>query len=343
MTNNQSNNLTTQALYKEVKEILDFAKKSAVTAINSSMVKAYWLIGKKNIEEQQKGKKRANYGEELLKTLSKQLTNDFGRGFSYANLKNFRQFYLVNPDFEKSYTLCSKLSWSHNRLIMRVKNKKERLFYLQESFNQNWSVRTLQRQLKTNYYQRLLTNQQPILKQKEEKDTIFNFVKDPYIFEFLGLSENIQGKESVLEKSIINNLQQFLLELGKGFSFVDRQFRISSETHHFYIDLVFYNYLLKCFVVIDLKTNKLTHQDIGQMDMYVRMFDDLKRGNDDNPTIGIILCTDKDETIVKYSVLSENKHLFASKYALILPTEEELQLQLEQKLQLLEGANFEEE
>jgi len=206
---------------------------------------------------------------------------------------------------------------------MRLENKAEREYYIREASEQNWSSRVLERNIKTGYYRRLLSSQQPV-KSEMDKYNPANFIKDPYVAEFLNIPENLTGKESLLETALIGNLKQFLLELGKGFSFVDRQMRISTETSHFYVDLVFYNYLLKCFVIIDLKTRKLSHADIGQMDMYVRMFDTLKRGEDDNPTLGIILCTEKDETVVKYSILKENKQLFASKYKTVLPTEEEL-------------------
>ena len=207
---------------------------------------------------------------------------------------------------------------------MRLNDSEERVFYIHEASSQNWSSRQLTRNIKSGYYQRIISTQENSAVSEVERYSPAEFIKDPYILEFLNVPEDLIGKESVLEQALIGNLQKFLLELGKGFSFVDRQMRISTETSHFYIDLVFYNYLLKCFVVIDLKTRKLSHADIGQMDMYVRMFDALKRGDDDNPTLGIILCTDKDETLVKYSVLQENKHLFASKYQTVLPTEEEL-------------------
>jgi predicted nuclease of restriction endonuclease-like (RecB) superfamily len=213
---------------------------------------------------------------------------------------------------------------------MRLDSEKSRQYYLNESRMQGWSVRVLERNIRTSYFERLLSSQKPALLETESVNTLIkeNLIKDPYVLEFLDLPENPTPKETSIESAIINNLQAFLLEMGRGFSFVGRQFRISSETTHFYIDLVFYNYLLKCFVVIDLKTQKLTHQDIGQMDMYVRMFDNLKRGEDDNPTIGIILCTEKDEVIAKYSVLAESRQIFASKYKLILPTEEELTAEL---------------
>ncbi|MDA3811520.1 MAG: PDDEXK nuclease domain-containing protein [Spirochaetaceae bacterium] len=325
--------------YSDVKEILHKARENSYKAINSAMVDAYWQIGMRIVEEEQNGQNRAGYGDSLIKNLSKFLVYELGKGFSVANLKNFRQFYITFKDDEKSYTLCSFLSWSHIRLIMRLEKRDVREYYLNESREQNWSVRLLQRNIKSGYYQRLLSTQKeenPVKENKLIKDHL-DFIKDPYILEFLGLSDVSKYYESTLEQAIISNLQKFLLELGKGFSFVGRQFRISTETSHFFLDLVFYNYILKCFVIIDLKTGKLTHQDIGQMDMYVRMFDDLKRGEDDNPTIGIILCTDKDETIVKYSVLKENEHIFASKYKTVLPTEEELSRELEnEKRYLLE-------
>jgi predicted nuclease of restriction endonuclease-like (RecB) superfamily len=224
---------------------------------------------------------------------------------------------------------------------MRLDNEKARHYYLTEAREQNWSVRILERNIKSGYYERLLSTQKGDIAGdgKSSRDNKTDeLIKDPYVLEFLGIPEDSDGKESRLESAIIGHLREFLLEMGRGFSFVGRQFRISTETSHFYIDLVFYNYLLKCFVVIDLKTQKLTHQDIGQMDMYVRMFDDLKRGEDDNPTIGIILCTDKDETIVKYSILEESRRIFASKYQLILPTEEELAAEFERNTRYLREA-----
>ena len=335
------NNLAETSVYSDILKIIQSARTKTRKVINSAMVESYWMIGKRIVEEEQKGKERAEYGQQLIKNLSVKLNNEFGKGFSIANLKNIRKFYLTYLDDPKGYTLCSFLSWSHNRLIMRIEYPQARLFYLKESKAANWSVRQLQRNIDSQYFQRTLstTNQEnsPQVSNSENTLKIKDFFKDPYVLEFLNLSENNHLKESHLEHSLINNLQSFLLELGKGFCFVDRQFRISTETSHFYIDLVFYNYLLKCFVIIDLKTTKLTHQDIGQMDMYVRMFDDLKRGDDDNPTIGIILCKDKDHTLVKYSVLKESEQLFASKYRLVLPTEKELEEELAREIRLIEG------
>jgi len=315
--------------YTEIKQILQNARSKAQTAVNSAMVEAYWLIGKRIVEEEQSGESKAKYGKRLMEGLSKALTIDFGKGFSYANLYNCRQFYLKFSDKEILYTLCRELSWSHLRLIMRVDNPKAVQYYCRESREENWSVRQLERNIKSNYFQRILSSNNENV--KSENDQILDFIKDPYVLEFLQLPENKSVLESTLEKAIISDLKNFLLEMGKGFSFVSQQMRISTETSHFYIDLVFYNYLLKCFVIIDLKTGKLTHQDIGQMDMYVRMFDDLKRNEDDNPTIGIILCDSKDETLVKYSVLKESEQIFASKYQKVLPTEEELIAEIERE------------
>lgn len=245
-------------------------------------------------------------------------------GFSVANLKNCRQFYLVFPEDSNGFSMAGKIPWSQLRSIMCISDEEERNFYLKEALTENWSVRVLERNIKSGCYKRMLSTQLP-----DKENKVLEFVKDPFVLEFMGVTPNISQLESDLKTTIINNLQKFPLEMGKGFSFVGRQMRICAETTDFNIDLVFYNYILKCFIVIDLKTKKLIHQDIGQMDMYVRMFDDLKRREDDNPTIGIIFCMDKDETIVKYSVLHESQQIFASKYMTVLPTVEELQRELE--------------
>ncbi len=319
---------------EDIREILSRARQKVYATINATMVQAYWQIGKRIVEQEQEGEKRAAYGEQVLKELSIALTTEFGKGFSAANLRNFRQFYLTYPNQKICYTLCSKLTWSHNRLIMRIDDNEARNWYLKEAAEQGWSVRTLERNLNTLYYQRLISSQKSQNNSNEsqiEKSNLADFIKDPYIFEFLNISEPITTSEREIETALIQNLQQFLLELGKGFSFVARQFRISSETEHYYIDLVFYNYLLKCFVLIDLKAGKLSHQDIGQMDMYRRMFDDLKKPKGDNPAIGIILCLEKSETVVKYSVMNDNPALFAAKYKPYLPTEAELITEIERE------------
>ena len=323
-----------QQFFVDIRDLLHDGREKAYSAVNTIMVKTYWQIGKRIVEQEQHGKARAEYGEQLIVALSRYLTDCFGKGFSVANLKNIRQFYQTFSDFNELATQCvANIGWSHLRLIMRLDNEKERKYYLQEASSQNWNVRLLERNIKSGYYRRLLSSQNEMINKTEETS---NFIKDPYVLEFLDIPYDLTGKESVLESSIINHLQKFLLELGKGFSFVARQMRVSTETLHFYVDLVFYNYLLKCFVIVDLKTSKLTHQDIGQMDMYVRMFDELKRGVDDNPTLGIILCTDKDESMVKYSVLKESRQLFASKYKTVLPTEKELTSFIEQENRRLE-------
>lgn len=331
---------TTNTLFTDVLQILQSARQKAYSAVNFAMVEAYWNIGKRIVEEEQDGDKRAAYGEGIIKSLSKNLSTELGKGFSVANLENFRKFYITFSANANSYALRRELSWTHYRLIMRVENQSARDYYLKECAEQMWSSRTLERNINTFYYERLLSTQNKQELQKSatelEKITIEDFIKDPFVFDFLKIPQPTTALEKDIETALINNLQQFLLELGKGFSFVGRQFRISTETSHFYIDLVFYNYLLKCFVLFDLKTSKLTHQDTGQMDMYIRMFDDLKKQENDSSTIGIILCTEKDETIVKYSILNDNSQLFATKYMPYLPTEAELIAEINRERKLLE-------
>jgi predicted nuclease of restriction endonuclease-like (RecB) superfamily len=325
---------TMSSFHKDIIHILEKARSQARSAVNAAMVEAYWLIGQRIVEGEQLGQHKAQYGARLIEDLSVALTADFGKGFSYANLYNCRQFYLVFPEQDILYTLCRELSWSHLRLIMRVDATEAIYYYCREAREQNWTVRQLERNIKSQSFQRLLSSQAKPTSASNTSSHL-DFIKDPYVLEFLQLPETGRVKESRLEQAIIDELQKFLLELGKGFSFVARQMRISTESSHFFMDLVFYNYLLKCFVIIDLKTGKLSHQDIGQMDMYVRMFDDLKRGEDDNPTIGIILCDSKDETVVKYSVIKESQQLFASQYQRILPTEAELIAEIEREKRLI--------
>ncbi|HMR19504.1 MAG TPA: PDDEXK nuclease domain-containing protein, partial [Sphingobacterium sp.] len=305
----------------------------------TSMVESYWLTGKRIVEDEQQGNPRADYGDSLLKTLSKSLSEKFGNGYSPANLRNFRQFYLTYPDIQKCYALRSKLSWTHHRAIMRLENERARDYYIREAEEQNWSTRTLERNINSFYYERLLSSKDKEIALQHssefEKQGPEDFIKDPYVFEFLNIPQPIEASEKEIESALIQNLQKFLLELGKGFSFVGRQYRISTELEHFYIDLVFYNYLLKSFVLIDLKVGRLSHQDIGQMDMYRRLFDDLKKPEGDNPTIGIILCTEKSETVVKYSVMSDSQQLFATKYMMYLPSEDELVAEIEREKNLL--------
>ncbi len=341
------------AVYLQIKSILQEARSTAYRAVNFTMVVAYWEIGKRIVEEEQLGAKRAGYGTALLKELSKKLTRDFGKGFTETNLKYFRQFYICfppkatghalrdesrkNSNLQKSHALRGELSWTHYRLLLKVEDNAAREFYLLESIQQNWSTRALERQVNSLYYERIISskNKQPVkaeAKTAVEKLSPEDFIKDPYVLEFLNLPSNSGFLEKDIENGLIEKLQQFLLELGKGFSFVAQQKRISAEEEHFYVDLVFYNYILKCFVLIDLKLGKLTHQDIGQMDLYVRWFEENIKDKTDNATIGIILCSEKNETVVKYSVLKNSKQLFASKYKLYLPTEKELKDELEREL-----------
>ncbi len=327
-------------IYQTIKTILQTAKDNAYKQVNFIMVEAYWNIGKQIVEEEQKGEDRAKYGSYLIKELSKQLSEEFGKGYSSRNLRNMRKFYLSFPKWQ---TVTAKLSWSHYTILLRVENENARVWYMEEAVKSHWSVRALERQIGTQYYERLLSSQDKesvALEAKEKtKDlalTPKDIIKDPYVLEFLDLKQNSAFYESELESALIERIQEFLLELGRGFAFVERQKRIKTEHSDFYIDLVFYNYILKCFVVIDLKRGKLTHQDVGQIDMYVRMFDDLEKSDDDNPTIGIILCTEKDNTVVKYSVIDDNDNLFVSKYQLYLPSVEELQREIEKDMLELE-------
>ena len=321
-------------LYDVINKIIEDARNTVYRTANFTMVKAYWDIGKVIVEEEQNGRERAEYGTELIKRLSKKLTKKHGKGFTETNLKYMRQFYRF---FEKSHSLRDELSWTHYRLLLKVESEQARQFYMQETVDCNWSTRTLERQIGNLYYQRMLLSQnaQTVKDEATEKQITQepkDIIKDPYVLDFLGLNDNTNFRESELEQAIIDKLQDFLLELGKGFAFVRRQYRLTTETgKHFHADLVFYNYILKFFLIIDLKAEPLTHQDIGQMDMYVRYFEDKVRQDTDNPTIGLILCTEKDKTIVRYSLLSESSQIFASKYMLYLPTEQELKQEIERE------------
>jgi len=328
----------------EVKEILKNARQKAYTAVNSAMVEAYWKIGRRIVEEEQSGRERAEYGKEILQNLSKELTEEFGKGYSYRTLREIRQFYLMFSDFEKWRTVSAKLTWSHFQKVLRVSDEKARIFYLTEAAENVWSVRTLDRNISTLYYNRIVASIDKKIVENEMKDKTKKlqaeeFIKNPVVLEFLDLPTNMSYTESQLEKALTDDIQKFMMELGKGFAFVERQQHIRTENSDFYIDLVFYNYILKCFVIVELKTEKLTHQDIGQLDMYVRMYDDLKKQENDNPTIGLLLCTETDRTIIKYSVLNDNKNLFASKYVNYLPSEEELINEIERQKTLFESRN----
>ncbi|MDO5021402.1 MAG: PDDEXK nuclease domain-containing protein [Lachnospiraceae bacterium] len=327
-----------RAFYSEIKKILTNARDKVYQTANFTMVEAYWQIGKSIVKEQN-GEERAEYGTGLLKELSKQMTQDFGRGFTVANLKNMRQFYLIFPN---GYALRSELSWTHYRLLMRVENDNARRFYMDEAVKSQWSTRQLERQINTFFYERLLSskNKENVAQEiqtLEPEKTPEDIIRDPYVLEFLGLSPNDDFYESDLEQALITHLQKFLLELGRGFSFVARQKRITFDGRHFRIDLVFYNYILKCFVLIDLKIGDLTHQDLGQMQMYVHYYERELMNEGDNPPIGIVLCADKSDAVVRYTLPEGETQVFASKYKLYLPTEEELLKELKKEYQAMES------
>jgi predicted nuclease of restriction endonuclease-like (RecB) superfamily len=322
-------------LLNELRDLIIQARQQAYRSVNTIQVQTYWQIGRHIVEFEQGGEARAAYGKRLLAELATALTGEFGKGFDASNLRYMRLFYQAFPNCG---ALRHELSWTHYRLLLRADTPEARSWYMQEAAAQNWSTRVLERQIGTLYYDRLLSSSDKDGLLAETQQTLQaqtqtprDFVRDPVMLEFLGLPDTGRLMEADLERALMDKLQQFLLELGKGFAFVARQQRISTETQDFYIDLVFYNYLLKCFVLIDLKTGNLTHQDIGQMDMYVRMYDDLRRGVDDNPTVGILLCGSKDQSVVRYSVLHESEQLFASKYRLVLPSEEELRREIDRE------------
>lgn len=327
-------------LFSEIRQILVGARQTAYKAVNFAMVTAYWNIGRLIVEDEQQGNTRAEYGKAVLIDLSQRLTEEFGKGFTEANLRNMRQFYLCFPN---CYALRSELTWTHYRLLIRVQNKTARLWYMNEAAEQTWSSRQLDRQISVLYYERLSKSTDTVSVREEAKHNLKQvspqeFIHDPYVLEFLNLKDYPALRESNIEKALINNLQEFLLELGKGFCFVARQKLMRYEEEDFYVDLVFYHSILKCHVLIDLKLGKLTHQDVGQMDSYIRMFDDLYKHADDNPTLGLILCSDKNEAVVKYSVLSEHRQIFASKYLLELPTPELLQQEIIRERKQLDSA-----
>lgn len=329
-------------MISDLRSIIDQAQKIVHSTVNVVLIQRNWLIGKRIAEEELKGKERADYGASIMGNVSKTLTEIYGRGFTKSNIYNFYQFYKTYPNIFQSVIGKSEtlLTWTHYLVLLQVYDEKARAWYEKEAFDQTWSVRTLQRNVSSQYYYRLLSSQNKEPVEAEMKTLTANFqnnklefIKNPVVAEFLGFSQESSFSETDIESSIISNIQKFLMELGKGYAFVARQQHIHTEKEDYYIDLVFYNYILKCFVLVDLKTKKITHQDVGQMDMYIRMYDELKRAKDDNPTLGILLCSDTDEAIAKYSVLHENEQLFASKYKLYLPTEEELKKEIEaQKL-----------
>ncbi len=350
--------LSQESLFIRISQIIEISRSRIAKTINTQMVSAYWLIGKEIVSEEQKGKARAEYGKRIIEKLSKQLIEKYGAGWSPSHLWHVRQFYLLynkyrvptilhtsGADLENKilHTLRAELSWSHYRILMRIDKPEIRSFYEIECVKSNWSARELERQKSSLLFERLALSKdkkflKKLAKKGQELQTYEDMIKDPYVLEFTGLSPQSKLYESKLEQALIDNLSRFLLELGKGFTFMSRQKRISLDGDHFYIDLVFYNTVLKCYVIIDLKIGKLVHQDIGQMQMYVNYYDRKIKQSDDNPTVGLILCEDKKDVVVRYTLSKDNKQIFASRYKLYLPTEEELLRELQRERLLIDMA-----
>lgn len=367
-------------LVNDLRSIVSKARSKAFAAVNYSLVERNWRIGQRIVEQEQNGASRAEYGKHVIEIASAALTEEFGKGFSYTNIANYKRFYLtfnnlqilqtVSEEFKKQkhQTLSDEssllpqkwqtqpaqfelrlLPWSHYERLIRVEDKKAREWYAKEAFEQGWSYRTLNRNINTLYYERLLmsTKKQPVVDEMQDKTKAYQqdkleYIKSPVVLEFLGLPEDTSLAESKLETAIINNLEKFLMEMGKGYALVARQQHIRTEENDYYIDLVFYNYLIKSFILVDLKVNRITYQDVGQMDMYLQMYDKMKKGPDDNPTIGIILCTETDSDVARYSTLAKNDQMFAAKYKLYLPDKEDLRREIERQKELYLMAHPEE-
>ena len=367
-------------LVNDLRSIVSKARSKAFAAVNYSLVERNWRIGQRIVEEEQNGTSRAEYGKHVIEVASAALTKEFGKGFSYTNIANYKRFYLTFSDLQilqtvseefkkqKHQTLSDEssllpqkgqtppaqfelrfLPWSHYERLIRVEDKKAREWYAKEAFEQGWSFRTLNRNINTLYYERLLmsTKKQPVVNEMQDKTKAYQqdkleYIKSPVVLEFLGLPEDTSLAESKLETAIINNLEKFLMEMGKGYALVARQQHIRTEENDYYIDLVFYNYLIKSFILVDLKVNRITYQDVGQMDMYLQMYDKMKKGPDDNPTIGIILCTETDSDVARYSTLAKNDQMFAAKYKLYLPDKEDLRREIERQKELYLMAHPEE-
>ena len=367
-------------LVNDLRSIVSKARSKAFAAVNYSLVERNWRIGQRIVEQEQNGASRAEYGKHVIEVASAALTKEFGKGFSETNIMNFKKFYLkfkeltipqtVSEEFKKQkhQTLSDEssllpqkgqtppaqfelrfLPWSHYERLIRVEDKKAREWYAKEAFEQGWSFRTLNRNINTLYYERLLMSKkkQPVVNEMQDKTKAYQqdkleYIKSPVVLEFLGLPEDTSLAESKLETAIINNLEKFLMEMGKGYALVARQQHIRTEENDYYIDLVFYNYLIKSFILVDLKVNRITYQDVGQMDMYLQMYDKMKKGPDDNPTIGIILCTETDSDVARYSTLAKNDQMFAAKYKLYLPDKEDLRREIERQKELYLMAHPEE-
>lgn len=367
-------------LVNDLRSIVSKARSKAFAAVNYSLVERNWRIGQRIVEQEQNGASRAEYGKHVIEVASAALTEEFGKGFSYTNIANYKRFYLTFSDLQILQTLSEEfnnpiqqtlpakssapykedkaksaqselrlLPWSHYERLIRVEDKKAREWYAKEAFNEGWSYRTLNRNINTLYYERLLMSKkkQPVVNEMQDKTKAYQqdkleYIKSPVVLEFLGLPEDTSLAESKLETAIINNLEKFLMEMGKGYALVARQQHIRTEENDYYIDLVFYNYLIKSFILVDLKVNRITYQDVGQMDMYLQMYDKMKKGPDDNPTIGIILCTETDSDVARYSTLARNDQMFAAKYKLYLPDKEDLRREIERQKELYLMAHPEE-
>lgn len=316
----------------DVCSIIEKGRQQAYTAINASMIETYWKIGKRIVEEEQCGNERAEYGQRIIEHLSQELTKRYGKGFSKRYLAYFRKFYLTIDNLQILQTCLQNLTWSHILTALRAESPVSIRWYLQTASMEMWSVRTLDRNISTQYFERHF--KQPQLPMKEAQPSKLELLKNPMIAEFLGFKQDYSFSEQELETAIINHLQEFLMEMGRGFAFMARQQLVRTDTQDYFIDLVFYNVILKCYVLIDLKVGTITHQDVGQMDMYVRMYDEMKRTEGDNPTIGIVLCSETSKDIAKYSILNGNEQLFAARYLPLLPTEEELRKEIERQKEI---------
>lgn len=337
----ENNVMIYQSVITDIKDIISFGQGKAYDAANKAMVLTYWHVGKRIVEQEQDGKERAEYGKALIDTLASELTKEYGKSYNKRNLQYFRKFYLAFPDEQIVNACVHNLNWTHFRSLLRVQDEDARIWYMKEASNAGWSSRTLDRNIATQYYNRLLqAPQKEVLidemtqKTNEYQNSKFELLKSPIVAEFLGFKNEDTYLESDLESAILSHIRDFLMEMGKGFAFVARQQHIVTDTEDYYIDLVFYNIELKCYVLIDLKMGKITHQDVGQIDMYVRMYDELKCKEGDNPTLGILLCSETSEDIARYSVLHDNDRLFMSKYLTYLPTKEQLKAEIEQQKRL---------
>lgn len=321
------------SLIADVRTIIEKGRRHAFAVAGQTAIMTYWNVGRRIVEEEQQGSSRAGYGKGLIPALADKLTTEYGPGYGRRNLAYYRKFYLIFSDWGILHTRVQNLNWSHIRRILSVSNPEAREWYLKTAADDMWSVKTLDRNISTQYYERRLAAQRegisaPMLQKSSDP---MEYIKNPMVAEFMGFHQDNNYSESQLEQALVDNLEKFILELGRGFAFVERQQHVVTDTADFYIDLVFYNFKMKRFVLFELKTHKLTHQDIGQLDMYVRMYDDLVKDADDAPTIGVLLCTDTDNTIARYSVLHDNEHLYATKYMTYMPTEEELRNEIEQQ------------